>query len=110
MQKIIAHLSDAAHAALYTDNATRVHISHSVAHQLADGSWLCVFQANTYAARDHLSRVEGSSVFPGMNDPSPIGKYVAKLVSHVKAQPVHTMREVGLLLHAEHGAAFHPDT
>jgi hypothetical protein len=53
---------------------------------------------------------EGYVVLPGHHDPTPIGESISRHLSHIDAQPHHSMREVSLRLYEKHGPAFHPDT
>ena len=66
-----------------------------------------------YPRHDHtrfaLSGEEGVVVLPTGHDPAPIGD-LHRHLAHVDARPHHNGRDVGLLLHARHGAAYHPDT
>ena len=62
-----------------------------------------------YHLRFDLEKEDGLTVLPGMHDPEPIGD-LHKCLSHVNAEPHHTMRQIALRLHEAHGPAFHPDT
>ena len=67
----------------------------------------CVYPRHAHT-RFALSDEDGIVVLPTGHDPAAIGD-LHRHLAHIGAQPHHTGRDIGLMLHAKHGPQFHPD-